>query len=277
MKFQLKALAVAAVLAAALPAQAAIQAAETGNGSLVLTVLDRVNSISALFDLGKVYSDFNVTGTSFANSGVTAEGKNFSWDLSAGNYATAWTNFLAVATLPNAIYSVIAADNYQFGETGVGIKGYVATYAGPGSFTTQQIGTAISTQLTPYLDNNSLNQLVTYQNHTAVADGSSVAITGGAYAGGSVFNSDKLNRVGPSIFGSVGSDLGVVQVSSGASTFATANQLIFGNGAKFNLSTTGLLTYSTNAPVVAVPEADSWAMMLLGLSFMGFVARRKQA
>ncbi len=275
MKFQLKALAAVAVLAAALPAQAAIQAAETGNGSLVLTVLDRSTSVSALFDLGKLYSDFNVTGSSFANSGVTAEGTNFSWDLSAGNYATAWTNFLAIASLPNAIYSVIAADN--LGTTGVGVKGYVATYAAPGNFTTQQIGTAISTQYTPYIDNQALNQLVTFQNHTTVADGSSVAITGGAYAGGSVFNSNKINAVGPSIFGSVGNDLGVIQVSSGASTFAQANQSIFGNGAKFNLAANGLLTYSTNAPVVAVPEADTWAMMLLGLGFMGFVARRKQA
>jgi hypothetical protein len=28
---------------------------------------------------------------------------------------------------------------------------------------------------------------------------------------------------------------------------------------------------------VVVPEADTWAMMLLGLGFMGFAARRKQA
>ncbi len=47
MKFQLKALAVAAVLAAALPAQAAIDTTASGNGEFVLTVLDRSGSISA--------------------------------------------------------------------------------------------------------------------------------------------------------------------------------------------------------------------------------------
>ena len=273
MKFQLKALAVAAVLVAALPAQAAIQPGETGNGSLVLSVLDR-SGISALFDLGKVYSDFNVTGTSFINSGVSAEGTNFSWDLTTGNYATAWSNFLAVASLPNSIYSVIAADNTG---TGAGLRGYVASFAGPSSgiYTSQAIGTGLSAYAN-YINDQSNTTLTTFQNHTLVADGSSVAISGSAYAGSPLFNNNKINGVGPTVFGAVGADLGVIQVVSAASTLAAANQTIFGNGAKFNLSTTGLLTYSTNAPVVAVPEADSWAMMLLGLSFMGFVARRKQ-
>ena len=65
----------------------------------------------------------------------------------------------------------------------------------------------------------------------------------------------------------------MIQSVAAASTLTPVSSTIFGNGAFFNLSSTGALVYS----VAAVPEADTWAMMMLGLGFMGFVARRKQA
>lgn len=278
MKFQLKALVAALALVAAVPASAALQSATTtGNGSFVLSVLDRTAAISATFDLGKLYSDFNVKGVDFADSGVTAEGTNFSWDLTTGNYATAWANFLSVATLPNVTYSVIAGDN--LGNEPF-TQGFIATYAGPsGSNYTSQQATATAlggNNFRNYIANQSNNTLVTYQNHSTVADGSSVSVGGTTYAGSAVFNGNRLNGTGPVIFGAIGRDLGVIQVNSAEFGSDPANQFIFGNGAKFNLSANGLLTYSTTA-VAAVPEADTWAMMLLGLGFMGFVARRKQA
>lgn len=45
----------------------------------------------------------------------------------------------------------------------------------------------------------------------------------------------------------------------------------------WNLSTTGVLSYTVPAAVAAVPEADTSAMMLAGLGLMGFVARRRRA
>jgi hypothetical protein len=62
-------------------------------------------------------------------------------------------------------------------------------------------------------------------------------------------------------------------VVTGASVIAASNQTTLNSLAfnTFNLGTNGTLTY-----VGAVPEADTWAMMMLGLGFMGFVARRKQ-
>lgn len=277
MKVQFKVLAAAVVLAAALPAQAAIAPTISGNGSMLLNIVDRDSQISATFDLGKLYSDFNVKGTDFADSGVTASGTNFSWDLTTGNYAQAWTNFLAVASLPNVVYSVFGGDS--LGTTAFS-KGWVASYASPNTaavYTSQQAtNTPLNTTFAFYSDNNSNSTLTTFQNHTLVDDGASVAVSGTAYAGGDVFKNNRLNGVGPVIFGAVGTDLGVIQVNSAASGIAAANQFVFGNGAKFNLSANGLLTYSTDA-VVAVPEADTWAMMLLGLGFMGFIARRKQS
>ena len=268
MKFQLKALAAAAILAAALPAQAATDTAVSGNGSLILSVYDTVANISAAFDLGKNYSDFNVAGASFANSGVTNVGTSFSWNLASGDYSTAWSQFLTTATLANIKYAVYAGDNTGAGAGG---RGLVSTYS---SFatnpTTGQLGT-ISTNFDSYINNNGTGSQVLYENHSTVANGGSVANTGGAYAP-NFYGSGKNFNLGPIAAGAIGGDLGVFQYTSAATTFVTPTLTVFGNGAKFNLANNGALTY-----VVPVPEADTWALMMLGLGFMGFVARRKQA
>ena len=270
MKFQLKALAVAAILAAALPAQAATDSAVSGNSSLILAVYDTTANISALFDLGKNYSDFNVAGASFANSGVTNAGTSFSWNLASGDYAAAWSLFNLTATLPNIKYAVVAQDNTG---SGAGGRGLISTYA---SFatnpTTGQLGT-IATNFDSYQLGNGLGSNVTYENHSVVANGGSVSSAGSSYAP-NYFQNSKNFSLGPIAVGAIGGDLGVFQYTSAATTFVTPTLTVFGNGAKFNLASNGSLVYST---VAAVPEADTWAMMMLGLGFMGFVARRKQA
>ncbi|MES2503044.1 MAG: PEP-CTERM sorting domain-containing protein [Pseudomonadota bacterium] len=285
MKFQLKALAVAAVLAAALPAQAAIDTTASGNGEFVLTVLDRSGSISALFDLGINYSEFNVSGTSFVNSGVTNQGTTFSWDLTSGDYAQAWSLLSASANFTNVVYGIAAGDN--LGAPGVGSRGYISTYLPQNSTSLTTLALITSAgNIDTYTGANGANSGIVFQNHRdnplgataatpgGVENGGSVATTGAAYGNGLYGVTSKINGTGPTSLGAIGADLGVVQVVSGASSFATASQTVFGNGAKFNLSSNGILTYST---IAAVPEADTWAMMLLGLGFMGFVARRKQA
>lgn len=270
MKFQLKALAAAAILAAALPAQAAYDTAVSGNSSLILTAYDTVANISAVFDLGKNYSDFNVAGASFANSGVTNAGTSFSWNLASGDYATAWSQFLTTATLANIKYAVVAHDNTG---SGAGGRGLISTYS---SFatnpTTGQLGT-IASNFDTFVGANTIASAVLYENHSTVANGSSVANTGQPYAP-NYFGSGKNFNLGPIAVGAIGGDLGVFQYTSAATTFVTPTLTVFGNGAKFNLASNGSLVYST---VAAVPEADTWAMMMLGLGFMGFVARRKQA
>jgi hypothetical protein len=44
----------------------------------------------------------------------------------------------------------------------------------------------------------------------------------------------------------------------------------------WNLSTTGVLSYST-ASAAPIPEADTSAMILMGLGLMGLIARRRRA
>ena len=117
---------------------------------------------------------------------------------------------------------------------------------------------------------------MTYENHSLVANGSSVSSSGKSYAPTGYFGNGKNFNLGNVAVGAIGSDLGVFQYTNATSTFAAPGLTFFGNGAKFNLAGNGSLLYSTTT-VAAVPEADTWAMMLLGLGFMGFVARRKQA
>lgn len=274
MKFQLKALAAAMVLAAAVPAQAAITFSSTGNSELSLAVFDRVNNVSALFDLGKSYSDFSVIGSSFADSNVDAVGTNFSWDFTTGDYATAWTTFLSLANPANLQFAVVGGDN-NAGAT-AGNKGIISTLNGnllPINTVTlqQQLGTWDSFLAAAQTDNGTV-----YQNHTSVANGASVGNSGSANTLG-FFGSGKNNAAGSVTVGNVGETLGVFQQVSSASSFTTGASTVFANNASFKFTSNGLLTYTTNDPVVVVPEADTWAMMLLGLGFMGFAARRKQA
>ena len=282
MKFQLKAIAAAFALAVTLPAHAAIDKANTGNSSLTLTLLDRVGTISATFDLGKNYSDFSVSPNVASNttlnggflpSGVDAPGTSFSWNLTQGDYAAAWTSFLSVGTIANTTWGVLAGDVLGAGSGG---RGYITTASAAGSpISTSSLQTDIG-NLDVYLSavNFDPNNLVT--THSIAANGGSTAIAGQSYAGSAVIQPDgALSGKGPITMGAVGADMKVIQLSTIGSSLTQANQYTFANNAKFNLSSAGVLTYSTT--VAAVPEADTWAMMFMGLGLMGFIARRKQS
>jgi PEP-CTERM motif len=280
MKFQLKALAAAMVLAAAVPAQAALDLGTTGNGSMTIAVFDRVANVSALFDLGKNYSDFSVIGTSFADSNVDAEGVNFSWDLTSGDYATAWSTFAGLTNSANWQFAVLGGDN---AGSGAGNRGLISTLNQPAvtAITTNPLQAQISVW-DNYMGANTVDNGTIYQNHgtelfpTGVANGGSVGNVGLASAL-IYFGGNKPNAAGSVVVGNVGQSLAVYQNVTGSSAFGATTSTIFGNNAAFTFTANGALTYTTNDPVVVVPEADTWAMMLLGLGFMGFAARRKQA
>jgi hypothetical protein len=281
MNFKLKAVAAALALAAAVPAYADVPTlAATGNSDFILTVLDTSANISATFDLGTNYAAFNQTGTDLAVSNITASGTNLSWNLASNaNYSTAWGQFLTAAagSLSSIQYAVTAADNAgPSGAINNGARGVITTYVSPASLTTQQVATQAGF-FDQYINNfAATGNSSSYQNYSTVSGpGSSVAASGTLAYALPTYNVNKLDAVGPTTMGTIGNSLGVVQETTGASSFAAAAQTVFGNGAQFTLLSNGALSYTTN--VAAVPEADTWAMMLLGLGFMGFVARRRQA
>ena len=276
MKFQLKALVAALALVAAVPAQAAINNPITGNGSLVLTVFDAANNISALFDLGFNYSDFSLGGTSFAPSNALSA--NYTWDLTKnglnngiqGDYATAWSTFAATANEAGASWAVVAGDNLG---SGAGSRGYISTFTNTGVLdpfnTTATVGALGN--LKTYTDAAGVAPV---QNHSTALNGGSVSLitTPGYYL--PYYNADKNANTGEIAIGAINSSLDFIQRTAGASAAVQATNIIY-TGAKFTLTSAGQLNYTTLA--APIPEADTWAMMLLGLGFMGFVARRKQA
>jgi hypothetical protein len=273
MKFQLKAITAAVILAASIPAQAAMAPGSSGNSSFVLTVFDTSANVQASFDLGRNYLDFNQVAAAGAVSNVTDLGTTFSWNLASNpDYASAWTPFIAAATSPNIRWAVSAVDNASAG-TGTGFRGYITTRsaAAATNMTNQQLLNALG-PFDTFVNNEN------FFGHTA--DNGSLFTASASTASTLYGIGNNTNRLGGSTAGPIALVSGLNSsalveqrtTSSGAGPVANTATL-FANGASFTLSSNGVLTYAT-API---PEADTWAMMLLGLGFMGFVARRKQA
>ena len=276
MKFQLKALVAALALVAAVPASAAIDQAVTGNGSFVLSVWDSVANISASFDLGKTYSEFSTAANaSFANSGVNTAGTAFSWDLTSGDYASAWASFASVANEANASWAITAGDNLGSGS---GSRGYITTYTGAtfAALNTNGLVAGVG-KFDVYVDNLGTNESLV-QNHTTALNGANTAVTSKLSYSPEFYFGGRNFGTGPMSVGTVGSSLGLVQTLTGASGVNQVTNTIYSNAngiSTFTLTSNGQLAYA--AAVAAVPEPETYAMLLAGLGFMGFVARRKQA
>lgn len=273
MKFQVKALVAALAVIASVPAQAAMDHNTTANGgSLILTVFDSVAKVTAAFDLGKNYTDFSVIGQ-FADSNVDAMGTSFSWNLAAGDYATAWSTFLPLVNPSNLQWAVLSSDNIG---SGAGARGMIGTLNQ--ATVTPLTASALVAQVGTHQNfTTGATQAAVYENHTTVANGANVSNTGITSNFVGFFQGGRANAAGSVVVGAIDTSMAVYQQVSTNSGFTTGTSAIFGNNAAFRLTSNGALTYSTDPLVTPVPEADSWAMMLLGLGFMGFAARRKQA
>lgn len=251
MNIKLKGLVAAAVLtAAAIPAQAAVELGSTGSSSALLTLVDFGANVSATFDLGLNYIDFA------GGANTTAQ----TWDLTAGDYADAWTSFNAAASAANVKWFFAATDNTG---NGAGARSIVSTSNGViTNQSTTQLVTAISS-----VDSfqNGLNFLI---NHNTVANGASVS-TAAPQNAGWLSAAGKINNSGSVVAGAFGDQLVLMQASTGANGLAAATQSIFSNDFTFSLASNGTLVY---API---PEADTSAMLLAGLGLMGFIARRR--
>jgi len=261
MNFKMKAVVAALALTASMSASAAMTNTASGDSSLILTLLDNTNNISATFDLGLSYSTFAAAGTQ-------------SWNVAAGDYAAAWNSFIGTANLAGAgtHWAVFSGDNLG---AGVGSRGMIVSYASGSTMTGSQMQTGLSAMDTY------INAQLPLGNHSVVADGASSAVSGNAFAeSASAYGvNGRVNGQGTLVtWASFDKDLGVVQLKQGASNIASASFTTIGNqygNSKFNMSSNGVLSYTVAA--APVPEADTWAMLLAGLGLMGFIARRRTA
>ncbi len=264
MKFHLNAIAATLALLASIPAQAMLSLPSTGNGSLMLEVMDRTANVSALFDLGFNYSDFNLVASAGAIGG--SNNQNMSWDLaSSSDYSAAWGQlFTSGATSANLQYAVIAADN---NGSGIGGQGYISTFAGTSStLLSFPLVNAVAT-LNNYIVNTTSGAISTLVNSfpTTTSNGA-LAIR----SINNVFVNGKLNNVGNFLFGSVDSTMSIQQVVTGFAAVATTSTSIFPT--TFTLTSLGQLTYGASP----VPETETYLMLLAGLGLMGFVSLCKE-
>ena len=275
MNFKLKSLVAAVVLAASVPAHAALENGITNNSSMSLIALDTVNNVSAVFDLGVNFADFtfltNATAnaTNVASTGYSATSHAF--DFTTGDWASSWSAFSAAAgNLANVKWAVIGSDN---NGTGTAARGFISTYSGAATgMATTSVTTALGQMDTFYTAQTAAN----IETHSTAAAGASEAVVGNAAYTSMVngFGTSKFFNAGNTVaVGNVGDQLFFAQYASGANGLAAASFATSAlAGSYFSLGANGTLNY---VAVAAVPEADTSAMMLAGLGLMGFIARRR--
>lgn len=247
MKFQVKALAAAMALVVSGVASAASHPA-SGNSSLILSVFDRANSQQVWVDTGWTYETLNEIGTGHPDTDFDASSSTLSFN------SAVISSFLSTADLSNTYYAIFAGDTSGSG-TVAGDKGMIAT------FNTTYYDASVADPVNPFSWSKSglVNQ--TSQAYNFITS----SVTGGL----EYFKFDNMGGFGPSFaINTVGNSLGLYQtVQNKANSTST---FIYGN-------TTVLLSAAGELTISAVPEADSYAMMGLGLAVVAAVARRRKS
>ena len=261
---KLKLIALAAMLAAG-SANAAIVDGSTGNGELFMTVLDSVGQKSYTLDLNLTMNDFL--------AGIAVSGASYNYAADAN--MTSFLSLVAPADKSGLKFAIGAMDTV--GANATDYHRYITTASSIvlGTSTLDQVRNVDLKQLGAqgsfFLGD--ANSYIGVGNSAIITDASTLA-----YADSAVWGNNWGGKANFTSTGLVGSDLNMyfLRQTSGASaannTRASYASLLQGGGQVFaNLDTSGNLVIS------AVPEADTYAMMLAGLGLVGFMAARRRA
>jgi len=262
MNFKLNALVAAALLVAAGSANAAISTSTSGNGELFMVVSDTTAGYSFVGDLGIAMDSFN------ANLGQ-------SFDLTSYSQWSAFYSAIG-GTLNNATFAVLAVDS-----TGTGIGGDRMWVTSSTAISTADIAATQSKQLggaAPVLDGTTsvtvLNQMnanlgVVAGDMDSVANGSAYSADGSLTYWDSNVGIDMKAKLPFSVMvdANEAANFGFM-VTAGTQTSLTP--VVYTEAGQWTVGT-GSLNYA----VAAVPEAETYAMMLAGLGLVGFMVRRR--
>lgn len=252
MKFQLKSIAAAAALALfAGHAAAAIQPINNASGSeLVFYVFDEVTKTSYVQDLGVAFNSF-LPGTAASTSPFSATLGNTAWNSYVssvgGDTSNSYWGVAAVIrpTVAGGSYGLIST--VRDGETAVGQnRGAAAT--GISTFFGNMVTSANAFTGGTTADN------VSYFSNATTSENWASAMRHNF--GGKTFLTDNL----------IGTSAAFTYVDI---TTATAGITDYSGTWSFDGSN---LTYA----VAAVPEPETYAMMLAGLMLVGGIARRRR-
>lgn len=273
MTFKLNALVAALVMAASAPALATIEDSSLGNGELFMTVWDEVGQKSYTLDLNLRMNDFL--------SGVAVSGTTY--------------NYAADANMSSFLSMVAPADKS-------GLKFAIGAMDGSGANSTDYyrfistasnivLGNSLTNQVTnenlknfaasgdQFLGDTNGSLAASGENSLIVTDPALVSYAGSAQWGNNWGSAANFTSTGLIDNDAIvdGGDLGLYFLRQSSGAYAPRNNAsiyegIFqgGNQVYANLDMNG------NLLVAAVPEAETYAMMLAGLGLIGFMVARRR-
>jgi hypothetical protein len=253
---KLKLIAAAAVLAASGAANAAIDTGATGNGDLVFSIWDSASSYTR--DLGITLDGFEAAlaapgGLSFA---VAAD--------------ALFTSFLSTANLAEATWNLVAQD-------ASGARRSIYTYTSlPGTTINAGDNRSAVGNAQTYFNNVNVGALNASGADSAVfaAGSPGYAAAPQAFFGVSMNNLLNFSTGGTVSNNSYASGLNLLRVNGNPSgTAATVYTPYADEGFAVRAY---LDSASGNLTIAAVPEPETYAMLLAGLGLMGAIARRRR-
>jgi len=260
MNFKLKALVAAAVVATTMSGAANALT----NNEIFLVANDTTGGVSKTF-----IAALGAAGSAQAFAGTSSFAVDYSTDAN-------WTNFIAGTS--NVTYQVIGL--YQSNPAAItsynaADKLLVSSLVTPGKLTNNQMNTLMSGAVSLSTSFGGFEAL----NASVTGTSTGLVLGTGADSYGAVSNNVFNSYLNANTQATLGQSLNFYSVTRPVSQTGLTAQIVkqyMGESPvtvadTWTLSAAGQLAYAT----AAVPEADSWAMAMLGLGLMGFVARRR--